>query len=135
MNRKLLIEKFMFDKAVEGRGPVYYKSPFMPESVKPIEFSPEKAKALLKKAGWDDKDKNGVLEKTIDGQNREFRFSLLLPNRDSEKYFTLYKEDLKKAGIDMEIKLIEWNTFSKLLDEQKFDAVTLAWAGGSPRMI
>ncbi len=32
----------------------------------------------------------------------------------------------------MEIKLIEWNTFAKLLDEQKFDAVTLAWAGGSP---
>jgi peptide/nickel transport system substrate-binding protein/microcin C transport system substrate-binding protein len=131
-NRKMLMEKFMFDKAVEGRGPVYYKSPYMPADVKPVEFSADKAKALLKKAGWADNDKNGVLEKTIGGQNKEFRFSLLLPNRDVEKYFTMYKEDLKKAGIEMEIKLIEWNTFSKLLDEQKFDAVTLAWAGGSP---
>lgn len=131
-NRKMLIEKFMYDKAVEGRGPVYYKSPFMPSDVKPIDFNAEKAKTLLKKAGWADADKNGVLEKTIDGAAKEFRFSLLLPNRDVEKYFTMYKEDLKKAGIDMEIKLIEWNTFAKLLDEQKFDAVTLAWAGGSP---
>lgn len=131
-NRKMLIEKFMFDKAVEGRAPVYYKSPFLPADVKPIDFNPNKAKALLKKSGWDDKDKNGILEKTIDGQTKEFRFALLLPNRDVEKYFTMYKEDLKKAGIDMEIKLIEWNTFAKLLDEQKFDAVTLAWAGGSP---
>jgi peptide/nickel transport system substrate-binding protein/microcin C transport system substrate-binding protein len=131
-NRKMLIEKFMYDKAVEGRAPVYYKSPFLPADVKPIEFNAEKAKAMLKKDGWADNDKNGVLEKTIDGATKEFRFALLLPNRDVEKYFTMYKEDLKKAGIDMEIKLIEWNTFSKLLDEQKFDAVTLAWAGGSP---
>lgn len=132
LNRKNLLDKFGFNKSVEGRGPVYFKSPFMPADVKPIDFNPDKAKALLKKTGWEDKDKNGVLEKTIDGQTKEFRFSLLLPNRDVEKYFTMYKEDLKKAGIEMEIKLIEWNTFSKLLDEQKFDAVTLAWAGGSP---
>lgn len=130
-NRKNLLDKFMFGKAVEGRAPVYYKSPLLPAGVKPIEFNPETAKALLKKSGWTDSDKNGVLEKTIDGQTKEFRFALLLPNRDVEKYFTMYKEDLKKAGIDMEIKLIEWNTFAKLLDEQKFDAVTLAWAGGS----
>ncbi len=132
LNRKMLIEKFMFNKSVEGRGPVYYKSPFMPADVKPVEFNPGKAKALLKKAGWEDADKNGILERTIDGQKREFKFTLLLPNRDVEKWFTMYKEDLKKAGIDMEIKLIEWNTFTKLLDEQKFDAVTLSWAGGSP---
>jgi peptide/nickel transport system substrate-binding protein/microcin C transport system substrate-binding protein len=131
-NRETLIQKFMYNKAVLGKGPVYYKSEFMPPEVKAIEYSPAKAKALLAKAGWADKDKNGILEKTIDGQPREFRFSLLLPNRDVEKYFTLYKEDLKKAGIDMEIKIIEWSTFTKLLEEQKFDAVTLSWGGGSP---
>ncbi len=131
-NRPQLIEKFGYGKVVEGRGPVYYKSPFMPSDVKPIAYDPKVAKALLTKAGWKDADKNGVLEKTIDGKKQEFRFSLLLPNRDVEKYFTLYKEDLKKAGIDMEIKLIEWNVFTKLLDEQKFDAVTLSWGGGSP---
>ena len=131
LNIDMLIEKFGFGKVVPGVGPVYYKSDTMPAGAKAVGFNPTKAKELLTKAGWADKDKNGVLEKTIDGQPREFRFALLLPNRDVEKYFTMYKEDLKKAGIDMEIKLIEWNTFAKLLDEQKFDAVTLAWAGGS----
>ncbi len=131
-NRKMLLEKFMYDKAVEGRAPVYYKSPLLPDDVKPIEFSAENAKQFLMKAGWADKDKNGILEKTVDGKVVEFRFELLLPNRDVEKYFTMFKEDLKKAGIEMNIKLIEWSTFAKLLDEQKFDAVTLAWAGGSP---
>ncbi len=131
-NRKMLLEKFMYNKAVEGKGPVYFNSPFMPSDVKAIEFNPEKAKALLKKGGWTDNDKNGVLEKQIDGVAKEFKFTLLLSNRDVEKFFTMYKEDLKKAGIDMEIKLVEWNTFTKLLEEQKFDAVTLSWGGGSP---
>jgi peptide/nickel transport system substrate-binding protein/microcin C transport system substrate-binding protein len=131
LNRKQLMEKFGFGKWVEGRGPYYYKAPQMPADVKPIEFNPKEAEKLLKKAGWADNDKDGLLEKTIDGKKTDFKFTLLLPNRDVEKYFTLYKEDLKKAGIDMEIKLIEWNTFTKLLDEQKFDAVTLSWDGGS----
>lgn len=126
------MEKFMYGKAVEGKGPFYYSSPFMPSDVKPIEYSPEKARALLKKAGWEDKDHNGILEKTINNETKEFRFALNLSNPEVEKYFTIYKEDLKKAGIDMEIKRIEWNTFTKLLDEQKFDAVAMAWGGGSP---
>lgn len=131
LNRKFLFEKFFYGKAVEAVSPFYYAGPFNPPGVKPIDFNPEKAKALLKKAGWEDKEKTGILQKTIDGKNVEFRFALLLPNREVEKYFTIYKEDLKKAGIDMEIKLIEWSTFSKLLDEQKFDAVAMAWGGGS----
>lgn len=131
-NRKLLLEKFAFGKSVEAVGPYYYKSEFNPPGLKPVLYAPDEAKALLKKSGWEDKDKNGVLEKTINGTVTPFKFTLLLPNRDAEKYFTIFKEDLKKAGIDMEIKLVEWNTFSKLLNEQKFEAVTLAWAGGSP---
>jgi microcin C transport system substrate-binding protein len=131
-NRKLLIEKFLFGKSVEATNPYNYNSPFASPAIKAIDYSPEKAKQLLKKAGWEDKEKKGVLQKTIDGKPMEFRFTLLLPNRDVEKYFTLYKEDLKKAGIEMEIKLIEWNTFAKLLDEQKFEAVTLSWGGGIP---
>lgn len=131
LNRKSLIEKFAFNKSVEGRGPVYYTSQFMPKDVKPVDYNPEKAKKLLAKAGWTDKDKNGILERTVDGKQMEFKFALLLPNRDVEKYFTLYKEDLKKAGIEMNITLIEWNTFSRLLEEQKFEAVTLSWGGGA----
>ncbi len=132
LNRPLLIEKFAFGHSVEARGPAYYTSPFMHPSVKPVAFNPEKAKALLAKAGWSDKAKTGVLQKDIGGKTTEFRFTLLLPNRDVEKYFTIYKEDLKKAGIDMKIQLMEWSAFERLLTEQKFEAVTLAWGGGSP---
>ena len=31
----------------------------------------------------------------------------------------------------MDIKILEWNAFVKLLDEKKFEAVTLGWSVGS----
>ena len=43
----------------------------------------------------------------------------------------MYKEDLKKAGVQAELKLVEWNSLVKALDEQKFEAIALAWGGGS----
>ncbi|MBC7371552.1 MAG: peptide ABC transporter substrate-binding protein, partial [Bdellovibrionaceae bacterium] len=71
-----------------------------------------------------------LLDKTVNGKKTSFRFTLIHPNKDNEKYWTMYKEDLKKVGIDMEIKYLEWNSFLKILDEGNFDAVSLAWGGG-----
>ncbi|MGE0762421.1 MAG: ABC transporter substrate-binding protein [Bdellovibrionales bacterium] len=131
MNREEMNQKFRYGLSVPATGPWQFDNPHADSGVKPFLFDIEKAKTLLKKAGWEDRDKNGILDKTVDGKKAEFRFELLFPSRDVEKYFTLYKEDLKKAGIEMNLKVVEWNTFVKSLDEQKFDAVSLAWGGGS----
>lgn len=130
-NRELMIEKFRFGMSLPATGPWYLQSPYANKSVKPLLFDPKKAQEILTKAGWADANKDGILEKTINGKETPFRFTLLMANKDSEKYMTIYKEDLKKAGIDMEIKLVEWSTFVKSMDEKKFDAVMLGWSGGS----
>ncbi len=131
MNRELMNKKFNFGKSLLATGPWYQQSPFASKKVKPLAFNPKKAKELLKKAGWKDADKNGVLEKTINGAKKEFKFTLMFPSKDREKYFTIYKEDLKKAGIHMDLKVIEWNSFIKALDDRKFEAVSLGWGRGS----
>lgn len=97
---------------------------------KPIEFNPAKAKELLTKAGWTDADKNGVLEKTINGKKTELRLSFIYANKDSEKQWTIVKEDCKKAGIDIELKLLEWNTFIKNVDERQMQLWAMGWGGG-----
>lgn len=131
LNRDMINEMFRFGMSHLATGPWDLSSMFADPNVKPLTFDLDRAKALLKEAGWEDKSRNGILEKEIDGRNVEFRFTLLLSNRDVEKYFTVYREDLKKAGIDMTISLVEWNSFVKALDERNFDAVTLGWSGGS----
>ncbi|MCO5113590.1 MAG: ABC transporter substrate-binding protein [Bdellovibrionaceae bacterium] len=129
MNRQLIIERFMYGKGYLANGPWYRQSQYADPNVKDLNYDPDAAKALLAKDGWKDSDGDGILDKTVAGKKVDFRFTLLNPNRDVEKYFTLYKEDLKKAGIDLDIRNADWNSFIKALDERKFDAVTLAWSG------
>lgn len=131
LNREEMNKKFRYGMSELATGAVYNRSEYAPPGLKAIEFDPKKAQELLAKSGWTDKDKNGIIEKTINGKVTEFKFTLVYPNKDVEKYYTMYRQDLKKAGIDMELKYLEWNSFLKLVDEGNFDAVTMAWGGGS----
>lgn len=130
LNREEMNKKFRYGMSDLANGAIYLRSEYNPGN-KAIEFNAKKAQELLAKAGWTDTDKNGVLEKTVGGKKAEFKFTLIYPSKDVEKYYTMYREDLKKAGIDMELKYLEWNSFLKLVDEGNFDAVTMAWGGGS----
>jgi peptide/nickel transport system substrate-binding protein/microcin C transport system substrate-binding protein len=97
---------------------------------KPIEFSPAKAKELLNKAGWSDSDKDGVLDKMVDGKKVDLRLSFIYANKDSEKQWTIVKEDCKKAGVDLELKFLEWNSFIKNVDERRMQLWAMGWGGG-----
>jgi microcin C transport system substrate-binding protein len=131
MNRKLMIDKFRHGMSLPATGPWYRQSDYASKKVKEVSYDPKNAHKLLTASGWTDADHTGTLSKMIDGKKVDFKFTVILSNQDSMKYLTLYKEDLKKEGIDMEIKYVEWNSFIKLLDERKFDAVNLAWGGGT----
>ncbi len=130
LNREEMNKKFRYGMSDLANGAVYIRSEYNPGN-KALEFNAAKAQELLKKAGWADTDKNGTLDKVINGKKTELSFTLIYPNKDVEKYWTMYREDLKKAGINMELKYLEWNSFLKLVDEGNFDAVTMAWGGGS----
>ncbi|RYZ65045.1 MAG: peptide ABC transporter substrate-binding protein, partial [Proteobacteria bacterium] len=130
MNRDEMNKKFRYNMAELATGPTYLKSEYSSKVTKPLLYNPKLATEMLAKSGWKDSDKDGLLDKTVNGKKNSFRFTLIHPNKDNEKYWTMYKEDLKKVGIEMEIKYLEWNSFLKIMDEGNFDAVSLAWGGG-----
>ena len=98
MNRELINKKIMHDTKVLASAPIYPASPYSPGLV-PIPFDPKLANQLLKEAGWEDTDRNGVLDKVIDGRLRELKFTIIF-SQDivSERIFTIYQQDLKKNG-------------------------------------
>lgn len=107
--------------------------PFIPESwaynkdVKPLEYDPEKAKALLKEAGWSDRDGDGILEK--DGM--KFSFTVITNQGNDERKMALeiIQRRLKEVGIEVKIKIIEWSAFvSEFIDKRRFEAVLLGWS-------
>jgi len=129
VNREEMNKKFAEGLNNLATSPVAVNTTQSPD-LKPLEFNPAKAKDLLSKAGWADTDKNGTLDKVIGGQKSELKLSLIYANKDSEKYWTIVKEDCKKAGIDLELKLLEWNTFIKTIDERKMQLWAMGWGGG-----
>lgn len=131
MNRKLMNEKFRFGMSQLATGPWYRQSEYADPAVQPMPFDPARALELLHRENWTDSDKDGMLDKQLNGTKVNFEFTLLNANKDNEKYWILYQGDLAKAGIRMNIKLLEWNTFITKLDESQFDAVALGWSGGS----
>lgn len=131
LNRDLINKKFLYNQVDKARGPWYFWSDYANPQVKAIEFNPGKARELLRQAGWKDEDRNGILEKTMDGQKKELAFSILYANADSEKYLTLYQEDLKKAGIKLSLKILDWTSFLRLIDDKTFSAVMMGWGAGA----
>ncbi|WP_127717763.1 ABC transporter substrate-binding protein [Halobacteriovorax sp. HLS] len=131
LDRDKMIKKFRFGMSLPATGPIYRQSIYANSDVKPILFDPKKALKLLRKQGWADTNKDGILDKMINGKRVNMSFTILEPNKEFVKYLTIYKEDAKRAGVDVNIKFVEWNTFIKKLDERSFEAVRLAWSGGS----
>ncbi len=124
IDRELFNEKFYYGLYAIADGPFGKLSDYSSPNVQPLEFSISKAIELLKQAGWDDHDKDTVLDK----DDRRFEFTLIAPGRDYENMLTIIQEDMRQAGILMNIKIVEWNSFLKLLDDQRFAAVTLSWS-------
>jgi microcin C transport system substrate-binding protein len=91
------------------------------------EFDKDKARALLKEAGWKANAKTGNLEK--DG--KPLIVNLLTRDSTSEKFLAIYREDLKDVGIQLNNVQKDWAAWSKDMDEFNFELTIAAWAGGS----
>jgi microcin C transport system substrate-binding protein len=131
MNREDMNKKFRFGMSYLATGPWYQQSEYADPKIKAVQFDPKKAVELLKQAGWTDSDKNGILDRTVNGKKEELSFTLIYGNKDTEKYWVLFQSDLKKVGVDMKLQLLEWNAMLKNIDESNFDAIAMAWGAGS----
>lgn len=86
-------------------------------------FDKEKARTLLADAGWKANPRTGLLEK--DGKPFAFRFL----NRDasSEKFLSIFAEDLRAVGIEMRVEQKDWASWTRDMDEFNYDMTWAAW--------
>jgi peptide/nickel transport system substrate-binding protein len=81
--------------------------------IKPFEYNPEKAKALLDEAEWKDIDNDGILEK--DGEELEIRVLVDARSDTYKKIIMVIRQQLQEIGI--KIKIILYNDDTQLTKE------------------
>lgn len=115
--------------AFPANGPIFVNSPGYDKSVEPIAYDPVGAQKLLARAGWLDRDGDGVLEKRIDGEMVpfEFAYSIHSAREYHQKIADIIKENVEQVGIRMTINKSEWANFLKTVRDKNFDACRFAW--------
>jgi len=102
--------------------------PYNP-NVRKYEYNPQKAKELLREAGWQDIDKDGILEKN--GKKFEFTILTNMGNTTRIKTATIIQYRLREVGIKVDIRSLEWSAFINwFIDKKRFEAVILGWSIG-----
>jgi peptide/nickel transport system substrate-binding protein len=101
------------------------------ESFPTYDYNPQKSEQLLQEAGFV-KNKAGVYEK--EGDPFEFLLLTNKGNKEREKTAKIIQQFLKKVGITMSIRIMEWSSFLKIVnsldDPKPYDAVILGWSLG-----
>ena len=125
-----IIDKIALGYGTRAVGPIHpAKKKQYNNNIKPYEYNPEKAKALLAEAGWSDTDGDGVLDNTINGEKIKFEMSYLYnQGNDSRKAVGLmFQEEARKIGITVNVVSQDWSIFLEHTKQHDFDMYYGAW--------
>ncbi len=128
-----IIDKVLYGFAYQSTSPFGSKTmnsdPELRKAGRMLTYDRKAALAMLKEDGWADTDKDNILDKTINGVKVPFRFVLRYNSNNPArgKIAQIAKENFKAAGIDVEIRSMEWNAYLADIDNRNFDAIIMAW--------
>ena len=124
------IESFIFDLGERTVGPIHPAKFGYHKALKLIPYDLETARRLLAEAGWGDTDENGILDKTIEGQQVELRLSAkyTVTNEVAGNIITLLKESAAKVGIVIEPEGLEFKTLIQDYRGRDFDLLYASWS-------
>jgi len=129
VDRDALIKQLVRGLATTVNSPIYQDRPEYDKSLPNIAYDPNTAKSLLAQAGWADANGDGVLDKAINGKNTPLTVTMLINagNELREALAVNLSEELRKIGIKMEIRKLEWSVFQENQKARQFDLYIGGW--------
>jgi peptide/nickel transport system substrate-binding protein len=129
-DRQGICQNIYLGYAAPAPGPFAAQSPQHDPNLVDWKYDPDQAKALLKEAGFEDRNGAGVLSRA-DGTRLSFKLRYPSKNETTDRIMQYIKDGYARAGVDMELDPADWTIVDQQLKNHDFDAVSLGWGGGS----
>ena len=128
-DRPFVIKNVLNGLGTLTTGNFYRHSRAYDESIKEYQFDLSKAAELLEQAGWTDSDGDGIRDKLINGEKKDFEFPMIIYGYRPEvrSWSTLFKENLYKIGVKCTLVPVEWSVMLKRMEDREFVAFTGGW--------
>lgn len=126
INKDEIINGVLLNLGKPANGPYKPGTWAYNDKVKIYRYNPQKARELLRDAGWTKMNQEGVLEK--DGKPFVFEIVVNQGNETRQKCAEIIQRHLKEIGITVKIRVLEWSSFvTDFINKRRFDAVILGW--------
>ncbi len=131
INRAEILHEFLDNHGEVAFGPV---APIFTSandtSLKPLPYSPDKAKLLLAEAGWKENKSTGILQRG----GKDFSFTLDIPSGNPRREFaaTVIRNNLREIGINMNIEKLEPEVFFQKMFARELNAWMAGWSVSIP---
>jgi peptide/nickel transport system substrate-binding protein len=128
INRQSIIDGLLLGLGKPCTGPFSYVSWAYNPMAKSYNYDPELTKKILAEEGWKDQNSDGILEKN----GKPFRFTILTNQGNTERIRAaeIIQQNLKSVGIDVSIRVMEWQAFLEQIDKRSFEVIILGWGMG-----
>jgi microcin C transport system substrate-binding protein len=123
-NRDQLIETLFFNEYTKLNSQ-YPGSVYMSPDRTIVPYDPAQAAKLLDEMGWTGRNAEGY---RTDGDGNVLNITLPI-HQAYERIFTPMQEDLKEAGIKLDLEITDWNTMWQMVMERRFSLVFMSWTG------
>lgn len=126
IDKKEIINGVLMGLGESTTGPFLKGTYAYNDAIEDTEYNPQKARELLKEAGWCDTDSDGVLDKN----GVQFKFKLITNqgNKQREDAAVIIQRKWQEIGVKIEVQTIAWAAFlNEFVNKKNFQAVILGW--------
>lgn len=127
IDREAIVKYVLYGRGKVATGPFPPQMWYCNPKIRPLPYDPSLAKRLLRGAGWEDTDGDGILDK--DG--RPFRFTLITNSGNDIRrdVGVMVQRYWREIGVDVRLELYEWSVFLKnFINPRHFEACILGWS-------
>jgi peptide/nickel transport system substrate-binding protein len=125
LNRQQIIDALLRGHGAVATSTIPPWHPLYPGDVEPLPYDTAAAGVLLAEAGWVDRDGNGIRE---NAEGQPLRFQLLSSDDALRRSVVeVVQSQLRGAGVQVDVRVIEFQTMLQQHRNREFDAVLTNW--------